>query len=278
MLLARLCGQPEANLALEVFLRLVRDELGDLLLSVMLHGSVVFDDLAPGYGDLDFLAIIAGDLGREESGRLTAIRAPLRSGHYGAYCQMIEGAFLPAEMLAPDADGSGLWWGTTGEREWARNELGHLVLHTIREHALVIWGEDIRSRMPEIQRQDILRELLAGCEAARQHATPTSLQSLDFLFTPARELLWLNEGRLSSKSEAADWGYRNARGEWRRHLPRAKFLRRHPQVASCREVREWIAGLGPSILEATDELESALRSAMADKSSTRARRHAGSSG
>jgi hypothetical protein len=259
MLLAHTFNEPEVNLALEVFLENVHGVLGDRLVSVLLYGSIVFEDLAPGYGDLDFLAVLDAQLTDDDCARLLDIRGPLRSGNYGVICQMIEGAFLPVKMLGPDCRGNGLWWGTSGEKSWERNELGHFVLHTIREHGLVIWGEDVRPRIPEIQRTDILNELLAGCQTTRNHVTPTSLQCLDFLFTAARELLWLKEGRLSSKSESADWGYRNATGEWRRHLPRAKLLRQNPLVANCRDVQEWIRGLGPSISEAIDELEDALK-------------------
>jgi len=270
MALSHPLDDPSVNLALELFLRMIRDELGDSLLSVLLYGSILFDDLAPGYGDLDFLAVVESDLDEPIRTRLNALRTPLRSGRYGVYCQMIEGAFLPVGMLGPDDCGTGLWWGTSGERLWKGNELGHFVLHTIRQHGRLIWGKDLRSEIPEIQRRDILKQLLVGCQATRDHAEPTSLQCLDFLFTPARELLWLKEGRLSSKSDAADWGYHHAEGNWRKHLPRAKFLRGNPQVATCRDVREWIRGLGPSILEATDELEKALAEALETDDSTTA--------
>ena len=262
MLLTYCFDDPNVNIALELFLRMIRDDLGEWLLSVLLYGSILFDDLSPGYGDLDFLAVVADDLDEPASERLTALRAPLRSGEYGLYCQMIEGAFLPANMLSPDAQGKALWWGTTSERLWHKNQLGPFVLHTIREQGLVIWGEDLRRRIPKIRKHEILQELLLHCTASRAHSKPTSLQCLDFLLTPARELLWLKTGKLSSKSEAADWGYRNAKGEWRKHLPRAKFLRRNPQAATCGDVQEWIRSLEPSILDATDELEREVKRAM----------------
>lgn len=259
MALNRSLGDPAVNLALELFLRMIRDELGDRLLTVLLYGSILFDDLAPGYGDLDFLVVIEGDLDESRCARLTALRAPLRSGTYGVHCQMIEGAFLPVSMLDPHHRGHGLWWGTSGERPWERNQLGPLVLYTIRKGGLTIWGRDLRGEIPEIRREEIIDQLLEGCRDCRRHAaSPASLQSLDFLFTPARELLWLKEGRLSSKSEAADWACQHARGEWRQHLPRARFLRRHPELADCREVQEWIRTLGSSMIEATDELEEEL--------------------
>jgi predicted nucleotidyltransferase len=50
------------NLTLEVFLRVIDDKLGVNLISVILYGSVLYDDLSPGYGDLDFLEIISEDL------------------------------------------------------------------------------------------------------------------------------------------------------------------------------------------------------------------------
>jgi hypothetical protein len=201
MTLSRTLDDPQVNLALELFLRMIRGELGDSLFSVLLYGSILFNDLAPGYGDLDFLAVVESDLGEPVWTRLNGLRLPLRSGIYGVHCQMIEGAFLPVGMLGPDSRGNGLWWGTSGERAWERNQLGEFVLHTIRERGLLIWGKDLRLEIPEIPRRDILRQLLVGCQATRDHAEPTSLQCLDFLFTPARELLWLKEGRLSSKGE-----------------------------------------------------------------------------
>ncbi|HEY3314564.1 MAG TPA: hypothetical protein VGL40_04695 [Bacillota bacterium] len=102
-LLAHKFRDPELNLTLELFLHLIRGALGDRLTSLILHGSVVFDDLAPGSGDLGLLA------------------------------RMLEGAFLPESMPDPAVTGSALWWGTSGEPGWERNELGWLVQKVLRE-------------------------------------------------------------------------------------------------------------------------------------------------
>lgn len=111
---------------LDLFLGMLRDFLGERLVSLLLHGLVVFDDLAPGYGDLDFLAVV--DLTEPECQGLIALRAPLRDGTHGILAAMLEGAFLPRKMLDPSRSGEALWWGTTGERVWARNQLGWLTL------------------------------------------------------------------------------------------------------------------------------------------------------
>ena len=87
MILAHTFREPEVNLALELFLRDVHGVLRDRLVSVILYGSIVFEDLAPGYGDLDFLAVVDGQLNNDDHARLLNIRAPLRSGDYGIICQ-----------------------------------------------------------------------------------------------------------------------------------------------------------------------------------------------
>jgi hypothetical protein len=99
----------------------------------MLYGSACFEDLAPGYGDLDFLAVVSGELSEADIDGLVRLRRPLRAGEQGILGQMLEGAFLPRAMLDPSVHGRACWWGTSGERPWDLSQLGWLVLHVIRE-------------------------------------------------------------------------------------------------------------------------------------------------
>lgn len=260
MLLRHSFGDPQLNLTLERFLRMLREQLGRRLVAVLLYGSVLWDDLAPGYGDLDFLAVVEGDLSEADCAELVALRRPLRAGPLGCYAQMLEGAFLPRRMLDPEVAGSALWWGTTGERPWSRSRLGWLVLHVIRERGLLLWGEDVRHEIPPATREALLEDVRAACRSGKEHGRPGSLHSVDWLLTAARLLLWLREGRLSSKSEAADWGAAHAAGAWRAWLPQAKALRRHPSLAGTPETQAWLAGLAEPIAEAYAELDAELRS------------------
>ncbi len=65
----------------------------------------------------------------------------------------------------------------------------------------------------------------------------------------------VSEGRLSSKSEAADWGYAHVQGGWREVLPQAKSLRLNPAMADSAAVRKWLDALAVPINDACDELE-----------------------
>ena len=61
------------NLTLEVFLREICDFFINDLISVTLYGPIVFDDLAPGYGDLDFLAVVSNNFSENIAQRLILI-------------------------------------------------------------------------------------------------------------------------------------------------------------------------------------------------------------
>jgi hypothetical protein len=258
MFLNQKFNNPHLNLTLELFLRMLQDQLGDELVSVVLYGSVVFDDLSPGYSDLDFLAVVENDLSEQMCEQLIYLRRPLRSGDYGIYATMIEGAFLPRAMLDPSVHGKAFWWGTGGERRWDENKLGWLVSEFIRRQGIIIWGEDIRSSIPKATDADLIEDVQSFCRTLQEHGRGGGLHSVDWLLTAARELLLLREGRFSSKSEAADWGYLNAHGSWREYLPKAKHIRLNPATAESPDVRHWLDGISAPIMEACDELEKEL--------------------
>jgi len=259
VLLAHSFADPQLNLTLELFLQMMAGFFRRRLVSVVLHGSITFDDLAPGYGDLDFLAVVDADLSNEDCEQLTELRQPLRGGDYGVLATMLEGAFLPREMLDPLHTGRAFWWGTSGERPWQSNELGWLVLHAIRENGILIWGEDIRHEIPKVRREQLLQDVWEACRSMENQGRGGHLHSVDWLLTAARELLLLREGRLSSKTEAADWAYLRAEGGWRRWLPRAKLLRRNPVLVDSADWRKWLDMLADPIGEARAELERELR-------------------
>ncbi len=258
MLLEYKFSNSELNQTLKLFLQIISGFFKEQLFSVVLHGGVVFDDLAPGYGDLDFIAVTKENLSDDICQKLIELRKPFCNGKYGTLSKMLEGAFLPREMLNPKNEGKALWWGTTGEREWESNQLGWLVLQVIREHGIVIFGEDVRNEIPEITHESLIEDVWSACKISKEHIKDKSLHSIDWLLTAARLLLWLKENRFSSKSEAADWGYLNAKGGWRKFLPRAKQIRLNPIIRKSSNTEQWLVKIEQPIKEAFKEVEHEL--------------------
>jgi len=259
LLSAHRFADPLVNLSLELFLRELQAELGERLISVVLFGSIVFDDLAPGYGDLDFMAILKDEPDEAGRRRLIDLRKPLRNGDYGIICNMIEGPFLPLCMLDPAKSGQTICWGTGGERSWDRNKLGWFVHRLIQERGIVIYGADIRPYLPMPTHAQLLEEARTGLDTLRKHGRGGNLHSADWLLMAARSLLWLEEDRLVSKSEAAEWAFVHADGLWRKQLPTAKEIRLNPSLAESDEVKRWLISLDQPISEACDELTTAFQ-------------------
>ncbi len=261
VLLYRPFPDPVLNLTLEVFVREVTDVFGPRLISVTLYGSVVFGDLAPGFGDLDFLVVAEGDLTDEDANALIDVRRGLRSGAYGILAHMLEGAFLPRPMLDPRVAGSALWWGTSGERMWGNSRLGPLVENVIRTEGLVAFGRDLRLEIPEPSREAMVAEVLRFADSMRDYGEPGTLHSVGWLLEAARQVRWLREGRTGSKTEAARWGADCLEGAWPAHLARASELRRCPSLLQGPGKAEWEAWLG-SLRAPILEAEGAVRDAV----------------
>jgi len=196
-------ADPQIDLVLSEFVRTIRSVLGRQLISVVLHGGIAFGDLAPGYGDLDFVAVTEGELEDGICRQLVDARRSLRAGH-GVLGTMVEGAFLPRRMLDPCIPGKAFWWGTSGERSWDANKLGWFVCQQIRERGIAVWGEDIRHEIPEPTQDDLLNDILAGCDQALTHGQGGTLHSIDWLLTAARSLQWLNIFALKFETDGSN--------------------------------------------------------------------------
>jgi hypothetical protein len=201
--------------------------------------------------------VVDDDLSEADFEGLIEMRKPLRSKTSGIYAHMLEGAFLPRKMLDPEVGGRAFWWGSTKEVPWECNRLGWLVLHVIRERGQVILGMDLKQEIPTATRQSLLEDVANFCKGVP--ANPKGdVHDVDWLLTSARLLLFLKEHRLSSKSEAADWGVSNVQGVWKEQLSKAKHLRLNPGLQDSKEWTNWLASLGPFINEVREELEEEL--------------------
>lgn len=87
------------------------------------------------------------------------------------------------------------------------------------------------------------------------HGKGGRLHSIDWLLLTAKFICWLREGRILSKSQAADWGIANIDSSWAMHLKRAKELRKEPSRQNLNEYCEWLMGLDVVIQEACKYLE-----------------------
>lgn len=241
------------NQTLSLFLKDIQYILSDKLLSVYIYGSALHNDLCPGYGDLDYLVIVNNNLTSNEIDRLNRLRGTYRS-EYDLFTSMLEGAFLPLQLIQGE-EGQALWWGTKGENIWSNNQLDLFTMYTIKNQGMLLYGESQNHIMPEISNDEIRQFLIDFSICMRKHGKGGSLHSIDWLLLTAKFIGWLKEGIIFSKSQAADWGLKNIKSNWKEHLHKAKELRKDPSKVKFSEYIEWINSLDVVIIEASNDLD-----------------------
>jgi len=103
-----------------------------------------------------------------------------------------------------------------------------------------------------------VKEIRDACRMMRQQEREAGQHSVDWLLQSARYLAFLNERRLFSKSEAAEWAEKHASGSWRHYLKDCSRYRRDSAYRSRPGAKQWLEALHVPLEEACDELEMVL--------------------
>lgn len=248
---------PTLNRTLSLFVNDLQDILHAKLLSIYLYGFALYNDLSPGYGDLDFLVLIGEELNHNEIELLIKLRAFYRSSSLKLYTDILEGAFLTVNILN-GGKGCGLWWGTKRESIWAENQLDLFTLYTIREHSVLLYGESQQDDIPSYSRQELMIFLKEYAMCMRKYGKGKGLHSVDWLLLASKFIAWWREGTVLSKSQAADWGLIHLSGSWKENLMRCKQLRKDPALLTQQDYSEWLSNLEPVIIVASYDLDRTL--------------------
>ncbi|MNV72285.1 hypothetical protein D3C71_1653620 [compost metagenome] len=148
-----------------------------------------------------------------------------------------------------------MWWGTKGEKVWSNNQLDLFSMHTINNQGLLLFGELENDVIPEIMNDEIIRFLMDFSLCMKKYGKGGNLHSIDWILLTAKFIGWLKEGKIFSKSQAADWGLQNLKSNWKQHLQKAKELRKDPSKVKSSEYIEWINNLDTVIIEASKDLD-----------------------
>lgn len=191
----------------------LRDELGEQLLSLSVHGSWVAGDFVPGRSDLDLLALLADDPDGRTLARLSAVHAAI-SAASPEWDNHVEVDYISidavASVLAQDGSEHPMVRISPGEPIHLLQAHLHYVLNwrAAREHNHPILGRPPREVLPPIP-DDLVRKVVI--EHARQWpawfegASDPEFQAYAVL-TMCRALAFLSTGRQRSKHAAAVWG------------------------------------------------------------------------
>ncbi len=226
------------------------------LAALYLFGSAVYDDLHPGYSDLDFFAVSARPLTAADFDASLALRKELKESG-DLYLPMLEGEFVWRGALGNGFDHPVLFWGTTRELLKQRYGLAGFSLRGLLERGVLLAGTDVRGEIPPPDDALMLGEVVRMVGTLRRWAAVTNedIHSADWLFLTCQSLFWLRTGQVAGKSAAARWALGTFTDPWCAALPAALALRQNPVLAAEPDRKAWLAALGPTVQAACDRLE-----------------------
>jgi hypothetical protein len=200
----------DVNRLLADLLARLRSTLGEQLVGLYLHGSLVGGGFDPRVRDIDLLAVLASDLDDATAFRLSAMHDALAQD-YADWRDRIEVAYLSRGALAAFRTHEPCGARISPGEPFNLRLLGHYYLvewYVVRQRGLALWGPAPEEVIPPISRTEfvaVVREHLAGwAEWSREMDLRRAAQAYVVL-TMCRGLYALSHGEQASKLRAAAW-------------------------------------------------------------------------
>jgi hypothetical protein len=189
------------------------EALGGHLVGLYLLGSVAFPGFEPHAADIDFHAVVRGELTDRQQDRLAQVHAELADGH--RYGGLIDGYYLPLEKAVREevptglvgASERGISRGTSSNGAWALERE-----HAHRGKVIVLHGPDPATIYP----RPTWPELEATLRRERDWLVPELEHSPVYSVLNLCRIAYSLETRdvAVSKLQAADWALRALPERW----------------------------------------------------------------
>ena len=225
-----------------------------------LYGSAVMDDFRPGWSDIDFIAFAHGAIGEAQAERLLELRQRLVRQYSDPLCRLFEGVTVSLDEFRQGAFSRLVYWGTSGQRVMNVFELDPFARFELVKYGRPVLGDGDRGLFTPPEREELTLAVKRHLEGIRRCARQTdeSLYSCGWLLDIARCIYTIRFNDVISKTRAGEWALSEHIFPNEEPLVRTLEIRRDPLAFSGPELREWLAGLGPTVQEYADVLEKEL--------------------
>lgn len=240
----------------------VVDILGGSAASIYLYGSLALGDFRPGWSDIDILVLTEKKITEGQAGRLVNLRQALLEEQPGnAYYRRFEGGMLSLDAFRLKEKDRVVYWGTSGERITDSYSFDSFSMCELLEGGILIWGRDVRDRLPRPAFDELRADVRRHYEAMRKYARETgrSFYSFGWLLDISRCLYTLRTGKIIAKTAAGEWALKENLCPCAGALTRAVEIRKEPaRYLRDEGVLDEAQALGGSVQSYADVLEREL--------------------
>ncbi|WP_127583557.1 aminoglycoside adenylyltransferase domain-containing protein [Paenibacillus koleovorans] len=240
-------GYPDADEALDYFLRNIQSSLAGNLVGLYAIGSLALGDFDPSGSDVDIVAVTHQEINDADFASLSAMHAEFSRGP-SPLANRIDAVYVTKAAFSPDHPQTSLYPTLEHGTELFRHALEDgwvFQTYTLREKGLVVWGADPRSFISQVDPGEMIPAVkaIAGMWLEDARLDPTWLEWVSVrkwqvfvIQTLCRMLYSLLTGDVTSKPAAVEWARRELGQPWA-HLI-AHSLSAQDETITERELEE----------------------------------------
>lgn len=229
---------PELNAVLRDLVLSARTTLAENFCGAYLQGSFAFGD-ADEHSDVDFLIVTNDKVSDAQLGQIQSMHTRIYAIQV-PWAQHLEGSYVPRESLRhvdPSRSAYLFLDNSASELVWDDHCNTAVTRWILREHGIVLAGPDPKGLIDPVPAEQLRDEALvrvreyADWAPEPTEAGPMSRWKQPYLvLTFCRMLHTLENGRVVSKREAAEWALTTLHPEWSGLIQRALDERADPWI------------------------------------------------
>ena len=252
--------EPRLRLAINTMAVSIYNILESVQPSIYLYGSVTAEDFRPGWSDIDLLVLTQEPITETQADLLLTLRQQLAQRDPDTpYYRAFEGGMLDLGSFLTNESTRVVYWGTTGERIKERHSFSPFDMASLLQNGQLLLGKDVRRHFEMPEYPEIATAVISHAVSIRQHGKGArSLYAYGWLLDIARCMYTLVNGRLTTKTTAAQWALDEHLCPCPAELSMALTVRRQPELIRDESVLAYAEGLTEAIQSFLNLLEKAL--------------------
>ena len=252
--------EPRLRLAINTMAVSIYNILESVQPSIYLYGSVTAEDFRPGWSDIDLLVLTQEPITETQADLLLTLRQQLAQRDPDTpYYRAFEGGMLDLGSFLTNESTRVVYWGTTGERIKERHDFSAFDRASLLQNGQLLLGKDVRRHFEMPEYPEIATAVISHAVSIRQHGKGArSLYAYGWLLDIARCMYTLVNGRLTTKTTAAQWALDEHLCPCPAELSMALTVRRQPELIKDEQVLAYAEGLTEAIQSLLNLLEKAL--------------------
>lgn len=253
--------EPRLRLAINTMAVTIGRILAPCSPSIYLYGSITAEDYRPGWSDVDLLVLTQDPIPPDCAETLLTLRQTLQARdpdtpHY----RLFEGGMLDLGSFLTGEETRVVYWGTTGQRIRTQHAFSAFDRASLLQNGQLLLGRDVRRHLEAPEFSEVTAAIARHLEAIQTHGQGSrSIYAYGWLLDIARGLYTLVNGRITTKTAAAQWVLDQKLCPCPAELSMALAVRRQPGLIREEKVLDYAEGLTEAIQAFAVLLEQALK-------------------